>query len=161
MPATPAPFVVREPADGEMPQVRALFEEYAAAIEIDLSFQDFAGELAGLPAPYTRPRGAIWLAEHAGRPVGCVAVRPLEADVCEMKRLYVRPVGRGLGIGRALGTRAVDFGRRAGYRLMRLDTLASMSPARTLYASLGFRDVPPYCYNPIADAVFMELSLRE
>jgi GNAT superfamily N-acetyltransferase len=153
------PITVRRAAGDEMPSVRQLFREYAESIGIDLEFQGFGQELASLPGVYGDPRGAIFLA--VGRePVGCVAVKPLEPDVCEMKRLYVRPEVRGQHVGRSLAGAAVAWARAAGYRAMRLDTLATMTPARALYASLGFRVVPAYCYNPLADAVFMELDVR-
>jgi ribosomal protein S18 acetylase RimI-like enzyme len=152
-------FTIRAAIEGDMPAARAMFEDYAASIGIDLGFQDFAAELAGLPGAYAPPGGQIWFGEDLGRAVGCVAVRPLGEDACEMKRLFVRPAARGLGMGRLLARAAVDFGRARAYRVMRLDTLATMTAARALYISLGFREVPAYCYNPIADAVFMELAL--
>lgn len=154
------PIAIHEAETARMPAVHGLFEEYARSIGIDLGFQHFEEELAGLPGAYAPPTGRIWLADRAAEPVGCVAVRPLDEGVCEMKRLYVRPEARGLGAGRLLAIAAIDFGRANGYRVMRLDTLATMTPARRLYAALGFREVPPYCYNPIENAVFMELDLE-
>jgi ribosomal protein S18 acetylase RimI-like enzyme len=155
-----APLIaIREAETGRIAAVRGLFEEYARSISIDLAFQDFDEELATLPGAYAPPGGRIWLADRKAEPVGCVAVRPLDEGVCEMKRLYVKPDARGLGVGRLLASAAIDFGRAQGYRVMRLDTLATMTPARTLYRGLGFREVSAYCYNPFADAVFMELDL--
>ncbi len=151
------PVTIHEADPDQMPLVRALFEEYARSIGIDLGFQHFEDELAGLPGAYAGPGGCLWLARRGEEPVGCVAVRPLDEGVCEMKRLYVRPAARGQGVGRLLATTAVEFGRRAGYRVMRLDTLATMAAARGLYRGLGFREVPAYCYNPFPDAVFLEL----
>lgn len=142
-----------------MPVVRALFEEYARSIAIDLGFQHFDEELATLPGAYAPPPGRIWLADDGAGAVGCVAVRPLGGQVCEMKRLYVKRDERARGVGRRLAIAAIDFARSAGYRTMRLDTLATMTAARALYRDLGFREVPAYCHNPIADAVFMELNL--
>ncbi|MEO8484489.1 MAG: GNAT family N-acetyltransferase [Acidobacteriota bacterium] len=152
-------YTFRAAEDDEMPVVRRLFQEYAESIGIDLGFQGFEQELANLPGEYAVSRGGIFLAV-AAEAVGCVAVRPLEADVCEMKRLYVRPSARGADVGRHLALTAVACGRARGYRVTRLDTLATMTAARALYGGLGFREVPPYCYNPFPDAVFMERELR-
>jgi putative acetyltransferase len=139
---------------------RCLFEEYAASLGIDLCFQGFAEELAGLPGAYAPPEGRLLLAVHDEEIAGCVALRRLEPGVCEMKRLYVRPAFRSLGIGRGLADRIVQEAGDAGYRLMRLDSLPSMVGARALYRGLGFRDIPPYRDNPIDGAVFLELQLE-
>ncbi len=139
--------------------VRGLFEEYAASLGVDLCFQGFAEELAGLPGDYAPPRGRLLLALHDGRTAGCVALRPLEPTVCEMKRLYVRPAFRTHGIGRVLIDRIVQAARQAGYRHMRLDTLPSMAAAQALYRRLGFQEIAPYRRNPIEGAVFLELQL--
>ena len=139
--------------------VRRLFEEYAASVGIDLCFQGFAEELAGLPGNYERPRGRLLLALQDGATAGCVALRPLEQVVCEMKRLYVRPAFRAHGIGRVLVSRVVQEARQAGYQQMRLDTLPSMTAAQALYRRLGFQEIAPYRNNPIGGAVFLELQL--
>ena len=139
--------------------VRALFSEYAAGLDIDLSFQGFAAELAALPGAYAQPRGAILIAEDEGTPLGCVAVRPLEGRACEMKRLYVRPTSRGRGVGDLLVGRICALARERGYAVMRLDTLSSMTAALQLYVRAGFRPIPPYLYNPIPDARYLELDL--
>jgi ribosomal protein S18 acetylase RimI-like enzyme len=139
--------------------VRCLFEEYAASLGIDLCFQGFAEELAGLPGDYAPPRGRLLVALQNGETAGCVALRPLEPGVCEMKRLYVRPAFRAHGIGSALVGRVVQEARQAGYRHMRLDTLPSMASAQALYRRLGFQEIAPYRTNPIEGAVFLELQL--
>jgi putative acetyltransferase len=139
---------------------RRLFEEYAAGIGVDLCFQNFDEELAGLPGKYAPPGGRLILAKGDSGYAGCVALRALGEGICEMKRLYVRPEFRGQGIGRSLAAEVIGQGRKIGYGAMRLDTLASMRAAIALYESLGFRRVEAYCHNPEPEAVFMELDLR-
>ncbi len=143
----------------DLEPVRAIFREYADSLGVDLCFQGFEAELAGLPGMYAEPQGRILLAEEDGGAVGCVAMRPLDGAVCEMKRLYVRPAGRGRHLGRQLATEICRAARQAGYERMRLDTLASMRQAQQLYRSLGFRPIPPYVFNPIEGAMYMELDL--
>ena len=138
---------------------RSLFEEYAAWLGIDLSFQGFATELAGLPGLYVPPRGALLLALAGSEAAGCVALRPLAGGVCEMKRLFVRSEFRGQGLGRRLGERIVAEARAIGYRMMRLDTLPSMHAAIRLYERLGFVRCAAYYQTPLPDTVFMELQL--
>lgn len=145
----------RSPAD--LAVAAALFREYAAGLPITLDFQGFEAELAGLPGKYAPPAGELLLAvSPEGGALGCVALRALdEPGVCEMKRLYVRDAARRLGLGAALVEAVIAAAEQRGYREMRLDTLASMTPALTLYARFGFAPVPPYCYNPEPDAVFL------
>ena len=142
----------------QLPDVRILFQEYAASLDIDLAFQGFEEELATLPGAYAPPEGALLMASWEGHIAGCVALRKLSAGTCEMKRLYTRPEFRGRHIGRALAEAVIQQARIIGYSRMRLDTLASMKRARAMYLSLGFREIAPYCYNPFEDAVFMELT---
>ncbi len=149
----------RSAALGDMPLVRTLFEEYGRSLGIDLSFQDFDRELASLPGKYAPPDGTVILASHDGTPCGCVAVRKIDARACEMKRLYVRPVTRGLGVGQELVRRILEDARGRGYAVMRLDTLVTMKSAVALYRGFGFREIAPYIFNPIPGALYMERSL--
>jgi len=140
-------------------QARELFCEYAAESQLDLCFQNFEGELAGLPGTYAPPEGRLLLALYEGQLAGCVALRKFEEGVCEMKRLFVRPAFRGQGIGRLLACRVIEEARVVGYSAIRLDTLARMRAAITLYESLGFRRIEAYRPNPLEDAVYLELTL--
>jgi ribosomal protein S18 acetylase RimI-like enzyme len=140
---------------------RRLFEEYASSIGVDLGFQNFAEELAGLPGDYARPRGGLMLGYLDATPVGCVAFRPLAPGVAEMKRLYVRPSARGSGWGRRLVARVAADAREAGYERVRLDTLPSMGAAVGLYLAMGFREIASYRHNPVPGARFLELDLGQ
>jgi putative acetyltransferase len=154
------PTLHRATTDADLDAARQLFREYAENLDFDLDFQDFEQELNALPGPYAPPSGAILLAVVNDEPVGVVAVQPLDEDgVCEMKRLYVRPDHRGDGIGRALAASILNVARDLGYTTMRLDTVASMTAARTLYRSLGFEECEAYYDNPLDGAVYMERSL--
>lgn len=143
----------------DLDAARALFRAYAESLGISLDFQGFEAELAGLPGDYAPPAGRLLLAWQDDAAVGCVALRPLAGGACEMKRLYVAPAGRGGGLGRALAVRICDEARAAGYRAIRLDTLPTMAAAQALYASLGFRPIAPYTFNPIPGTRFLELDL--
>jgi putative acetyltransferase len=136
-----------------------MFSEYAASLGFDLSFQDFQKELNGLPGDYSPPHGCLLLADEEGRTAGCCALRRLSEDVCEMKRLYVRPEFRSRGIGKALAEAIIYEARKRGYGKMRLDTVPSMKEAVGLYRVLGFREIPAYRFNPIRGALFLELVL--
>lgn len=141
-------------------EARTLFSEYAASLGIDLGFQGFESELAGLPGAYAPPSGRLLVARLHGTSAGCVAVRALEPGICEMKRMYVRPGHRGSGVGRRLAETAVAEARAMGYSSMRLDTLETMASARRLYRHLGFVPIPPYRHNPLPGAEFLALDLR-
>lgn len=152
-----------------IPAVCELFREYADWLKVDLCFQGFEQELAGLPGAYAPPRGRLLLAREADTWAGCVALRPFAegdqpasdpAGLCEMKRLYVRPAFRRRGFGRMLAVAVIDAARQIGYSHMRLDTFSHMTAAIELYRGLGFVDVAPYRFNPHAAATFLELDLR-
>lgn len=142
--------------------VRRLFADYAASLDVDLAYQGFAAELERLPGEYAPPRGALFLAIGEGdAALGCVALRPFDWPlVAELKRLFVTPQGRGRGLGRILSLRALHAAREAGYDRVRLDTLPSMAAAQRMYQRLGFRDIAPYRFSPVAGTRYMELELR-
>jgi ribosomal protein S18 acetylase RimI-like enzyme len=147
----------------QLEATRAIFREYAQGLGVDLCFQNFAAELATLPGEYGAPRGALLLATVNGELAGCGACRALPdvdyANACEMKRLYVRPAHRGLGLGRLLAQALMDHAVSAGYSVMLLDTLDDMEAARSLYEALGFEEIPPYYFNPIAGAHYLKAQL--
>ena len=143
----------------ELAQIRALLREYEVELDVDLCFQGFEQEMAGLPGDYAPPDGALLVAEVEGAIAGCVALRPLASGACEMKRLYARPAFRGRRVGRALAEAVIAEARRIGYRTMRLDTLPVMTEAQALYARLGFVDIAPYRDNPVPGARYLELDL--
>ena len=141
--------------------VAALFRAYAASLGFGLDFQGFEEELATLPGAYAEPAGCILIAEEAGVPVGCIALRPQgPPGDCEMKRLYVSPDRRGTGAGRLLAEALLAEARARGYRRMRLDTVPGMDAAIALYERLGFRAIAPYRFNPIPGALYFELDLQ-
>ena len=146
-------------------QARALFQEYATWLAVDLCFQGFAEELAALPGAYAPPRGLLMLAGPADAAIGCIALRPLavagssSGETAEVKRLYVRPAARGTGLGKRLVQTVIDGARAIGYRELKLDTLDRMAEARSLYTQLGFGECAPYYDNPIPGAVYMTRPL--
>ena len=149
--------------DRDLDAVRVIFREYADGLGVDLCFQHFEDELAGLPGDYAPPRGALLLARVDGELAGCCALRALDnadyPNASEMKRLYVRKAFRGFGLGRQLAEAALDAARRAGYDCVLLDTLDDMEAARALYEDLGFEDIPPYYHNPIPGAHYLKADL--
>lgn len=160
MPAAFSIRAVRTPDD--LAAVVALFEDYVASLTVDLGYQDFSGELAGLPGKYAPPKGELLLARDAAdRPLGCVGLRPLAPDgCCEMKRLFLLPAARGLGLGKAMAEAVIRTARDLGYDELRLDTLPSMTTAMKLYDAMGFERIGPY-YAPTPDGtVFMRLKLQ-
>jgi ribosomal protein S18 acetylase RimI-like enzyme len=142
--------------------VKRLFTAYASALGIDLSYQGFEAELAGLPGKYAPPSGTLLIARGMdGAPLGCVALRPIAPDGrCEMKRLYVSPQARGLGLGKALVDAVIAEALRIGYREMRLDTLPTMGEAIALYRKAGFQPIDPYYETPVAGTIFMARRLN-
>jgi ribosomal protein S18 acetylase RimI-like enzyme len=152
-------FVVRDASPAELPAVRQLLVEYAESLGFSLCFEGFDQELAGLPGSYSPPRGCLLVVAAGDRLVGCVALRPVNDDVCEMKRLFLRPAWRRAGAGRQLVLELMRRARAAGYRTMRLHTLPVMASAVALYRVLGFREIPPYDPDPPAGALFFEVEL--
>src|SRR5438477_3097494 len=142
--------MIRAAGAGDLETVRGLLREYGDSLDVDLSFQDFDSELADPLGFYE----LVLLAEG-----GCVALRRLDENTCEMKRLYVRPSARGAGLGRRLAEAVIAAAQNRGYTRMLLDTLPTMNPAQTLYESLGFRETEPYRFNPVPGTTFLELEL--
>ncbi len=141
-------------------QARELFLEYAQSLGFSLCFQNFDKELAELPGDYSPPAGRLLLAEFEGQLAACVALHKLDSGICEMKRLYLRPQFRGHSLGRVLAERIIAEARQIGYQRMRLDTVEPvMKDAVAMYRKLGFREIAPYCANPMAGAIYMELEL--
>lgn len=142
-------------------QAKALFRDYADALDVDLCFQGFDEELATLPGKYAPPAGELLLARgHDGAALGCVALRPLdEPGICEMKRLYVRDAARGQGLGQALIAAIIAAAEARGYSEMRLDSLPSMTAAVALYRRFGFAEIPAYCFNPVASTLYLARRL--
>lgn len=145
----------------DLEAARCLFAAYAKAMDLDLAFQDFDNELQSLPGKYSPPTGEILLARYSGGTIlGCVAVRPLTPGCCEMKRLYILPSGRGMGLGKKLVTGVLGVAGRLGYNEIKLDTLPSMFQAISLYGGMGFVPTAPYYYTPLAGTVFLARSLE-
>ncbi len=152
-------FLQTESPD-QIAHARELFLEYAQSLGFSLCFQNFDKELAELPGDYAPPEGRLLLAEFEGQLAGCVALHKLAPNICEMKRLYLRPQFRGKSLGRALADRIIAEASQIGYQSMRLDTVEPvMKDAVAMYRKIEFREIAPYCANPIAGALYMELRL--
>ena len=143
----------------ELEEVKNIFIEYSEFLQVDLCFQDFEKELQTLHEVYSPPKGCIILAKQNDKTVGCVALKPIAEGVCEMKRLYVRPEARGMGLGRKLVEELIRFAQKSSYQSMKLDTVAKLKKAIDLYRSLGFTETIPYVYNPLDDVLYFELKL--
>jgi putative acetyltransferase len=156
--------LVTPESPAQLDATRAIFREYASGLGVDLCFQNFEAELAALPGDYAAPRGSLQLALVNGAVAGCGAFRAIGdvdyANACEMKRLFVRSAFRGLGLGRLIAQALMDQAVRAGYSVMLLDTLDDMEAARSLYAALGFEEIPPYYFNPIPGAHYLKAQLE-
>jgi ribosomal protein S18 acetylase RimI-like enzyme len=156
-------FQITQAQPAQIEDARVLFKEYAAWLGLNLCFQNFDKELVELPGDYVPPSGRLFLAIENDQVAGCVAVRKIGepgGNVCEMKRLYVRPAFRALGLGRRLTETVIDAAREIGYASVRLDTLpGKMDQAIAMYRSLGFKNIEPYYDNPVEGAAFMELEL--
>lgn len=156
---TQAVDIVKAATQEEMDVARGLFREYAASLNVDLCFENLDKELEGLPGEYAPPEGRLLFALVDGNVQGCVALKKAGDQLCEMKRLFVRPGFQGLGIGKKLVLTLIDEARAAGYRRLRLDTLPSMQAAIRLYRRLGFAEIPPFRPLPIPGALYMEVKL--
>ena len=151
---------VQAESPAQIADARELFLEYAQSLGFSLCFQNFDSELSNLPGDYAPPDGRLLLAEYERQVGGCVALHKLEDEICEMKRLYLRPQFRGKGLGRLIADRIIAEARQIGYHSMRLDTVEPvMKDAVAMYRRIGFREIAPYCNNPIAGALYMELLL--
>lgn len=157
-----SPFsITKAITEQDLAETIRLFEAYALSLGIDLTFQDFATEMTQMPGKYAPPTGTLLIArDHGGEAIGCVGLRQLDDGICEMKRLYVDPKGRGTGVGRALAQEVIKEGKKLGYSAMRLDTLPNMTSARGLYRGLGFVEIPSYYDIPIEGTIFLELRFQ-
>lgn len=151
--------IVSADSPAQLSEIKTIFREYEQFLNVDLCFQGFEEELANLPGKYASPHGALFLAVDEKQVAGCVAVRALEEEICEMKRLYIRPEYRGTGLGRKLAETVIAEAGKLGYKCMRLDTLESLTEAMGLYRSLGFRQTDSYYHNPMQNVIYWELPL--
>lgn len=157
---TEALILVQVTADDQIQRARELFKEYEASIGVSLCFQSFEQELATLPGKYAPPSGRLFIAYFDEQLVGCIALRKLDADTCEMKRLFLRSSVRGKGLGRKLVEAIINEARSIGYKRICLDTMPGrMDSAIALYEALGFKEIGPYYDTPVGDTKFMELKL--
>jgi ribosomal protein S18 acetylase RimI-like enzyme len=153
--------IVEAATSGDYAVGRAMFEEYAQAIDVDLCFQDFAAELDRLSVMYAPPAGALLLAKFGSEVAGCVGLRKFRDDICEMKRLYVRPDFRGRHLGRRMAEEIAQRAHELGYRTLVLDTLGTMEAAQRLYLSMGFTPATSYYVNPLPNVKYFSLNLQK
>jgi ribosomal protein S18 acetylase RimI-like enzyme len=151
--------IIKAASQKEIDDVCELFLEYSASLNFNLDFQNFEHEIKNLPGEYSAPFGKLYLALYKNQPAGCVALKKISSGYCEMKRLFVRSKFRGMNIGKALTEIIIHEAQRVGYKFMRLDTVPAMSSARKLYKEFGFKEIPPYRFNPVEGAVYLELDL--
>jgi ribosomal protein S18 acetylase RimI-like enzyme len=151
--------IIQAESKAHIVKAKELFLEYAKSLDFELCFQDFDKELDGLPGFYSPPEGRLYLAELNGEITGCIALRKLEDEICEMKRLYVKPQYRGNLIGKILVEKLIEESKIIGYKRIRLDTVPAMHSAQKLYKSIGFYEIRPYRLNPVPGAVYMELII--
>ena len=148
-------------SEQDFSEARKLFLEYKDSLNLDLCFQKFHEEISDLSAQYSEPSGCIIICYKKNLPVGCVGIRKFKGDVCEMKRLYLRPEARGKGIGRVLANKITEKAKEFGYKKMQLDTLETMKEAISLYKSIGFKEISPYRFNPLEGVIYMEIELEQ
>lgn len=153
--------IVQAETGAQVEEARKIFREYEKWLGLDLCFQSFEDELKNLPGRYSKPEGRLFLALAGEKAAGCVALRKIDAETCEMKRLFVRPEFRGLGVGKKLVEKIISAAGNVGYRKMRLDTYPPKMPkAVEIYKSYGFREIPAYYHNPFGETLFMEKDLK-
>jgi putative acetyltransferase len=155
------PISIKPASPEHLDAIRSLLRDYRESLGVDLCFQSFAEELAGLPGKYAPPTGALWIALNDDEAVGCVALREIAPGVGEMKRLYVKPSHRGRGLGRQLARAVIEVAHARGCSRLRLDTLETLREAAALYASLSFVRIPAYYENPLPSVEYWEIRLGQ
>lgn len=150
--------IIEAKSKKDLESAAMLFREYQSFLDVDLCFQDFEQELATLPGKYAEPKGAILIAKQGEDVIGCVGVRPIKDNICEMKRLYVKPENQGASAGKLLAESIIKKAKTLGYKKMQLDTLEKLVPALKLYEQLGFKRINPYYANPLDEVVYLELE---
>jgi putative acetyltransferase len=144
----------------EFEQLKALFIEYQNFLAVDLCFQSFEHELLNINEIYKQPKGNIFIVKVESKVIACIAMKPINEAECEMKRLYVKPEYRGLGLGKLLANALIQYATDQGYKLMKLDTLTKLNEAVNLYKSFGFVATSPYVYNPLNEVLYFEKTLN-
>lgn len=143
----------------DIDMIKLLFGEYTSMLGVDLGFQNYDDELQNLPGGYALPHGRLYIAHYDDQLAGCIALRPIDNNCCEMKRLFVRPTFRGQGIGKALAEKVISDAKEMEYQAMLLDTITSLSSSIALYKKLGFYEIEPYRFNPLPNALFLRVQL--